>query len=556
MINRSRLLICVISIVMVFSITPIIAFATDSAAEGEQTFTESEAENEITNDDYQANSHEEVLGVKEVNNAVTNVTASENTIMWGDYLVITIDYTAQKEVTEAYISSKNTDTNKTFNLSCDISPNVVNRVPFYSSSYDQETGVGNIVIKKQINAWEGYLGEFQINNVRLEYYSGRWVRINYAPSDVSFSIESSFDNVAFYKDFYETDLIEAINNLQEGEIGVIKCGDDNVLFHNGGALIKKEYLDAISGRDVSLLFPNGMHHFVRADGIDITGETKDVVMQYGMSFSSGGEEDEFNYTFSITCPANGQLPGKMKFMYDMPNILSFLEQSIDEQMDNVTPQQILDEMKLYYLQSGQLILEDNAMTNDDNWLILTLDHNSTFVASTSSADELVSFRYSINKRKFTYNGKVQKPTIKIISGACSKKYGNKNSKAVGKYKVLLTNTDPEEGYGQKEVIYTIIPKGTKLSSLSGKKKTIVVKWKKQSAKMNKTRISGYQVRYSSSSSMSDNTIKTIKGYKKTKTSVKGLEAKKKYYVQVRTYKNVNGTTLYSNWSSKKSVKTK
>ena len=35
-----------------------------------------------------------------------------------------------------------------------------------------------------------------------------------------------------------------------------------------------------------------------------------------------------------------------------------------------------------------------------------------------------------------------------------------------------------------------------------------------------------------------------------------LKAKKKYYVRVRTYKIVDGTKIYSDWSSSKNIKTK
>lgn len=38
--------------------------------------------------------------------------------------------------------------------------------------------------------------------------------------------------------------------------------------------------------------------------------------------------------------------------------------------------------------------------------------------------------------------------------------------------------------------------------------------------------------------------------------VKGLKAKKKYFVRIRTYKVVNGKTYYSGWSSAKKVTTK
>lgn len=50
--------------------------------------------------------------------------------------------------------------------------------------------------------------------------------------------------------------------------------------------------------------------------------------------------------------------------------------------------------------------------------------------------------------------------------------------------------------------------------------------------------------------------KTVKGYKHTSKKITKLSAKKKYYVQVRTYKKASGKTYYSSWSNVKSVKTK
>ena len=45
-------------------------------------------------------------------------------------------------------------------------------------------------------------------------------------------------------------------------------------------------------------------------------------------------------------------------------------------------------------------------------------------------------------------------------------------------------------------------------------------------------------------------------YKTTSVTLKSLKAKKTYYVRVRTYKTVDGKKYYSDWSSKKSKKTK
>ena len=52
--------------------------------------------------------------------------------------------------------------------------------------------------------------------------------------------------------------------------------------------------------------------------------------------------------------------------------------------------------------------------------------------------------------------------------------------------------------------------------------------------------------------------KTVKvtSWKTASKKISKLKAKKKYYVQFRSYKTVSGKTYYSAWSAKKSVKTK
>lgn len=88
--------------------------------------------------------------------------------------------------------------------------------------------------------------------------------------------------------------------------------------------------------------------------------------------------------------------------------------------------------------------------------------------------------------------------------------------------------------------------------ITAKKKAFLLKWKKQSG------VTGYQIQYSTSGKFTKKTtkIKTVKGASKKKLTVKKLKAKKKYFVRIRTYKIVNGTTYYSKWSKVGMVKTK
>ena len=64
------------------------------------------------------------------------------------------------------------------------------------------------------------------------------------------------------------------------------------------------------------------------------------------------------------------------------------------------------------------------------------------------------------------------------------------------------------------------------------------------------------MRYSRYSSMKSAKTLRFTSSKTVSKKVTRLNAKKRYYVQVRSYKTVNGKRVYSSWSSKKSVKTK
>lgn len=85
------------------------------------------------------------------------------------------------------------------------------------------------------------------------------------------------------------------------------------------------------------------------------------------------------------------------------------------------------------------------------------------------------------------------------------------------------------------------------------KKSFTVKWKKQPKKKQKE-FNGYQIRYSTDPNFGNALYKTA-GKKSSSKKIKGA-AKTKYFVQVRTYKNVGGVNYYSPWSNTKSVKTK
>ena len=86
-----------------------------------------------------------------------------------------------------------------------------------------------------------------------------------------------------------------------------------------------------------------------------------------------------------------------------------------------------------------------------------------------------------------------------------------------------------------------------ISKLTAGKKAFTATWKKAPT------VDGYQLQYATNAKFSKAKSVTIKKDSTTKTTVKKLTAKKKYYVRVRAYKAINGKKVYSSWSKAKTV---
>lgn len=182
--------------------------------------------------------------------------------------------------------------------------------------------------------------------------------------------------------------------------------------------------------------------------------------------------------------------------------------------------------------------------------------------------EMLTIKMNANKLDFseinfdrTYTGKKQ--YLKSFELDLGPVYFNNshfkitysNNLNVGKATAKLTANDSKVT-GSKTIYFNIRPKGATIKSPSRSKKWIKVKWKAQKSKMSKSRISGYQVQYSTKSNFEDAKVKNVAGYKKTSKKITGLSRKTKYYVRVRTYMTVKGVKYYSSWSKTKAVKTK
>ncbi len=165
---------------------------------------------------------------------------------------------------------------------------------------------------------------------------------------------------------------------------------------------------------------------------------------------------------------------------------------------------------------------------------------------------------SLSKDSYVYNGKAQKPSV-IVKDSRGKtlKSGTdytavypKGRKNVGGYAVDISFRGNYTGTVKK--LFTVVPKPARLSGIKPVPKGFTVKWKKQPVQ-----ITGYEISYSAKKKYTKKTAKIITVSKsKTSRTVSRLKPKK-YYVRIRTYKNVkiNGKTtrLYSAWSKPKKV---
>lgn len=144
----------------------------------------------------------------------------------------------------------------------------------------------------------------------------------------------------------------------------------------------------------------------------------------------------------------------------------------------------------------------------------------------------LSYKSSSKSVKVDKNGKVT-----IAKNFVGKATITITSKATKNYKATT-----------KKVTVTVNPAKVKLTGVKNYKgKKLKAYWKKN------TKVTGYQVQYSTSSKFKSAKTVTVKGYKSTSKTITKLTKNKKYYVRVRTYKTVSKVNYYSGWSNVKSI---
>ncbi|MGN0523427.1 MAG: fibronectin type III domain-containing protein [Eubacterium sp.] len=139
-------------------------------------------------------------------------------------------------------------------------------------------------------------------------------------------------------------------------------------------------------------------------------------------------------------------------------------------------------------------------------------------------------------------------TEKILATKNHKYVGKVTKAPTAKATGVMTYTCSGCGYKFTREIPKLAT--TSITAVSSRSKSFGIRWTKQ------TNSTGYQIRYSTGSKMTN--AKNVLVTKRTAVTkmITGLKANKKYYVQIRTYRVINGKRYYSDWSAVKSVTTK
>lgn len=116
-------------------------------------------------------------------------------------------------------------------------------------------------------------------------------------------------------------------------------------------------------------------------------------------------------------------------------------------------------------------------------------------------------------------------------------------------KVKSQATKKTKAYTAKYTL-TVNPRATKIYYAQGAVKGFGLNWKT----VGKKHASGYQLRYADNKAMKGAKKATVRGANASFALVGSLKNEKKYYVQLRVYKRVDGKAYFSAWTKAKAVR--
>ena len=162
---------------------------------------------------------------------------------------------------------------------------------------------------------------------------------------------------------------------------------------------------------------------------------------------------------------------------------------------------------------------------------------------------------TITVASVAYTGKALKPIPKVKYDGTALKKGvdfkvvsYKNNKKVGYGTVTIKGMGAYEGEAQGT--FKILPKATRIKSVTGGKGKLTAKWTKVPG------VAGYQIQISLMKNFSSGMKKMLNGASTIKKTLSKLKTKGIYYVRVRADHKIGKEYFWSAWSATKKVRVK
>ena len=177
-------------------------------------------------------------------------------------------------------------------------------------------------------------------------------------------------------------------------------------------------------------------------------------------------------------------------------------------------------------------------------------------AAGKGAQKKGSFKITLSKTSYVYNGSPRKPSVKVTSSGKAVPANQytvtyKNNRSVG---VAWVTVKGKGAYSSLtgEASFKITLKAISLKSVSSPSAgELKATWNPDSQS------DGYEVQACTNQSFSSGTKKAeVQGSSKKTWSFDGLKGQKQYYVRIRSYKEVGKDRWTSTWSKPKTVKVK
>ena len=395
------------------------------------------------------------------------------------------------------------------------------------------------------------LGYSQSVNKTVDIPSGDYdvVELDYVPSTSGETFERRTVTVNATSGDASADTQLEVGNadLSVDDITLEKLGTENVItaqIHNIGT---------VEAKNVNVVFKNGENE-VYTSNVDTLLPLQTNIVQFNIS------DDELTYeeeggaviTASVTSDSNEVNIGDN-------NSSVLIEKHIHDWSEWTV------ETEPTCVDKGKKTRVCNTCTKQEEAVISpTGKHTYSKQVVLPTYDEQGYTIYTCEVCNYTYKGDITdklerpaekptvKPTEKPTAAPTNPPASNSGLPSVAPSTSTITpNPSPTPNSATTAPKIVAKSKSASIKKVKAAKKAVSVQWKKVGG------VKGYQVQVATDKKFKKNKkAVTIKKQKTTKTTVKKLKAKKKYYVRIRTYKTVNGKKVYSSWSKVKSVKTK